>query len=435
MVGAYPVLGKTLLPLLRSRIWTVRGREHLPTAGGYILVANHQSWIDSALVAAALYRALRKPLRFVAQSRKWKMFGGLPITDADRSRVLDTALDQLMTGHPVVIFPEGNSNREQELRSGKTGAARLALRSGLPVIPIGIRGTRGVRAWGAALWFFSIVRPCHVIIGEPMVFPKTNLHGDDTELLQRTTETIMQQISTMSGKPLPGQGPTLEHRGPFWFFIWRLARPFVQWRVRIHGAEHLPMQGPFIVAGNHVSYFDPPALSMAVFHVTGLQPMFLAKAGVVSGLSKVFGRKGVRALGMIALNEVNKAQALEPAIDHLHRGGVIGIFPEGGRNMPHKNPNWKTELMKGKTGTARLAIATGVAVIPVGVDVPHGIGIWESIGKALLPWLFMHVTFGAPVTFSHVPENIEVATKDEMVLMTTTIMRDIARLAKMSYPY
>ncbi len=65
----YPVLDKTLLPLLRSRIWTVRGQEHIPT-GGYIIVANHQSWLDSPLVAAVFYRRVKRPLKFEAQSNK-----------------------------------------------------------------------------------------------------------------------------------------------------------------------------------------------------------------------------------------------------------------------------------------------------------------------------------------------------------------------------
>lgn len=435
MAGAYPVLGKTLLPLLRSRIWTVRGREHLPTAGGFILVANHQSWIDSALIAAAIYRRLRLPLRFVAQSTKWRMFGGLPITSQRPADVLDVATDQLEQGYPVVIFPEGNSNREQELRTGKTGAARLALRTGLPVIPVGIRGTRGVRAWGSALWFFSLVRPCHVTIGEPVQFPKTEIKAHDEALLQGTTTEIMRHISLLSGKPMPGQGPALGQRGWFWFLVWRLIRPLMQWRVRITGAANLPSSGPFIVAGNHASYFDAPAMALAVFHETGMQPMFLTKAGVVAGLSKVFGQTGAKALGLIGLDDRDRSKALVPAQEHLQRGGVIGIFPEGGRNLPTKNPNWKTELMKGKTGTARLVVATKAPVIPVYVDVPRGIGIWESIGKALLPWLFMRVHFGPPIVFDDIPDAMDVVTKDKLDAMTRSIMLSIGALAQLQYPY
>lgn len=435
MARAYSVLGLTLLPLLRSRIWTIRGREHLPKSGGYILVANHQSWLDSALIAAAVYRRLEKPLRFVAQSTKWRMFGGLPIRASDRAQVLETALEQLRYGFPVVIFPEGNSNHDDELREGKTGAARLALRSGLPVIPVGIKGSRGVKAWRAALWFFALVRPCHVEFGAPIRFPKQELTDHSGELLRHTTDEIMRHISELSGKPMAGQGPSLGERGLLWFIIWRLIRPLVQWRIRIQGADHLPRTGPFIVAGNHVTYFDPPAISLATFHVTGLQPLFLTKAAVVTGLRKVFGRGGDQTMGMIGLDTVDKSKALTPAIDHLHHGGVIGIFPEGGRNMPHRNPKWETELMKGKTGTVRLMIATGAPVIPAFITVPRGFGMWESIGKGFLPWVFLRVKFGAPIRFENVPSSPAGATKEDLDRMTKTLMLGIAELGGKKYPY
>src|SRR5690349_13012398 len=137
-MAVYRVLGFTLLPLLRWRIGEISGLENLPSNSGYIIVSNHQSWIDSGILAGAVYRRLNKSLRFVAQSSKYRAFGGIPINEYDKSKVLDIALGYLHVGHPIVIFPEGNSNKNPELRSGKTGAARLALRSGAPVIPVGI---------------------------------------------------------------------------------------------------------------------------------------------------------------------------------------------------------------------------------------------------------------------------------------------------------
>ncbi len=435
MSHPYPVLGYTLLPFLRSRIWTVRGRENLPKDGAFILVANHQSWLDSPLVAAALYRTLKKPLRFVAQSAKWKMFGGMPIQKDHRAMVLDVALKQLQQGFPVVIFPEGNSNHEDALRDGKTGAARLALRSGLPVIPVGIKGSRGVKPWRAVLWFFALVRPCHVEFGAPIQFAKQDVSEHSDDLLHQTTQSIMLHISELSGKPMVGQGPSLGERGIFWFILWRLIRPLVQWRIRTQGADYLPRTGPFIVAANHASYFDPPAVSLSTFHVSGLQPMFLTKAAVVTGLRKVFGRGGGQALGMIGLDDVDKSKALTPAIEHLRHGGVIGIFPEGGRNLSHRNPKWETELMKGKTGTVRLVITTGAPVIPAFITVPRGVGVWESIGKGLLPWLFFRVKFGAAIQFENIPSSMETATKEDLDRLTKTLMTRIADLGSKKYQF
>lgn len=435
MASPYPSLRWWLLPFIRSRIWTVHGLDNLPAEGGFILAPNHQSWLDSAIVAAAVYRRLTKPLKFVAQSSKWTAVGALPIHDQQRGQVVEVALEFLQAGHPVVVFPEGNSNKNPELRTGKTGAARLALRSGLPVVPVGVKGTRGVRAWRAIIWFFSLLYPCHVDIGPPIAFPKTEVVEGDSELLRTTTATIMTRISAVSGKPMPGEGPTLGRRGVWWLILWRMIRPLMQWRIRVRGAEYLPNDGPFIVAANHASYFDAPALAMAVFHVTGLQPMLPTKATVAASFRRLVGQGGLNAFGMLPLNNQDKAQVLLPAIDHLRRGGVIGIFPEGTRNKPALNPNWQTTMLKGKTGASRLAIATQATIIPAAIKAPKGLGILESIGKGLLPWNFIRVSFGPPVRLSNLPSSIETATKPELDRLTTELMQPIAALASMTYPY
>lgn len=435
MKSPYRFLAYTLLPLIRSRIWTVQGLENLPTNGGFILAANHQSWIDSAVLAAAVYRRLKKPLKFVSQSTHYRAFGALAIDPQNRGGVVDAAVGALEAGYPIVIFPEGNSNNNPELRFGKTGVARLALRTGLPVIPVGIKGPRGVHAWRAMIWFVWLIRPCHVEIGEPMTFPKTKLNEHESELLRDTTEKILEKISGLSGKPMPGQGPALGQRGMLWFIAWRLFRPLVQWRVRVQGAEYMPKQGPFIVVANHGSYFDAPALTMAVFHVTGLQPMFPTKASVSRSFERLAGRNALNALGMLPLNNADKGSVLLSAIDHLRRGGVIGIFPEGTRNKPVLNPRWETEMLKGKTGVARLIISTGAAVIPVSIKAPPGLGIFESVFKGLLPWNFIRVKFGPAVAITEVPTTLEQATKNDLDRLTAQVMTRVASLNGIRYPY
>ncbi len=204
MATPYRVLGMTILPLLRWRIQTVEGLAYLPNQG-CIVVANHQSWLDSALLAAAIYRHLHRSIRFVAQSSKYRMFGGIPINEYDKSSVLDIAAGYLHVGHPIMIFPEGNSNPNARLRSGKTGAARLALRSGAPVVPIGIRGTRGVRAWQAVGWWLQWWRTCTIHIGKPLTFAREEIHPHEHDRLAAVTQQIMERISDLSGKPLAAE--------------------------------------------------------------------------------------------------------------------------------------------------------------------------------------------------------------------------------------
>lgn len=431
----YPILRWFLLPILRSRIWTLRGVENLPQNGGYIVTPNHQSWVDSGILAGALYRHLHTEAKFVSQSNKYGMFGGLPIESTDRSHVLDVAIRYAQAGHPIVIFPEGNSNREVELRMGKTGAARLALRTGLPVVPVGIRGTSGVRAWAAFIWFWSLFRPCHVVIGQPVRFPKTEIKDNDAELLRTTTDEIMRRISELSGKPMPGEGPILGRRGWLWMFLWRVFRPLVQWRVRVYGKNHVPVEGPFIVAANHASYFDAPTLSIATFHVSGLQPLFLTKASIAKKWQRLVGRSGLNALGMLPLDEEDRSKVLGAAIEHLRHGGVIGIFPEGTRNSHKRNPNWRRELLRGKTGAVRLMLATGAPIVPVAIQAPKGVSVKESVLKSFLPWHFTRVTFGQPVKFTGQPPSLDAASKADLDSLTRQLMNRIGDLTDMKYPH
>lgn len=433
MASPYRFLAYSVLPLLRSRIWTVRGLENIPPNGGFILAANHQSWIDSGLLAAAVYRRLHKPLKFVSQSTKYGAVGGLPIDPNNRSEVLEVAIEALNHGFPVVIFPEGNSNNNPELRVGKTGVARLALRTGLPVLPVGIKGSRGVAAWRAFIWFWSFIYPCHVVIGQTLKFPMTELREGDTRLLQSTTDEILRHISQYSGKPMPGDGPMLGRHGLVWQFLWRLFRPLVQWRVRITGAAYLPETGPFVVVANHSSYFDAPALAAAIFHVTSLQPLFLTKATVVRAFRRFMGQAGVDALGYLPLDETDRSKILLPATNILKRGGVIAIFPEGTRNKPRLNPHWETELLKAKTGAARLYLATRVPMIPAGIFAPRGISFLQTFLSILKFWQPIVVKFGSPLVFRSVPAGP--ATKEQLVAMTQHIMNRIGDLRQMRYPY
>lgn len=431
----YRVLGFTLLPLFRWRIREVQGLENLPSSGGYILAANHQSWIDSGILAGAVYKNISKSLRFVAQSSKYRLFGGIPINEYDKSKVIDIALGYLNVGHPVVIFPEGNSNKNPELRSGKTGAARLALRSGLPVIPVGIQGVQGVKAWQAMLWFKMWWKPCRVIIGQPLTFQKTELSGHDDSELQRVTADIMSRISEVSGKPynpesafqrLEPSKVLLEH------VVWGALFPLLRWRVRVGGAEHLPTAGPFIVAGNHSSYFDPAAVMMAVMKSGRPRPYFLTKESIARVWRKLLGRNAWQGLGMLPIDNSDKSKVVSSAIKHIQAGGVVGLFPEGTRNKPKINPDWETTLLKGRTGVARLVAATGAPVIPASIRAPRGHGLGETVLNVLKFWKPVYVTFGPAVAMP--PASAE-PTKEELATMTTAVMTRLAAMTGMKYPY
>ena len=128
-----------------------RGREHLPD-GGYVLAANHNSNFDPWPLGLPLFP--RRYLRFMAKSELfWTPFkqfataaGAFPVRrgQAD-AEAIETAVQLAREGHIVVMFPEGTRRtkgmRKKYEAKAHTGAARIALEAGVPLIPAGIVGT------------------------------------------------------------------------------------------------------------------------------------------------------------------------------------------------------------------------------------------------------------------------------------------------------
>ncbi len=128
-----------------------RGREHLPP-GGFVLAANHNSNFDPWPLGIPLFPT--RYLRFMAKSELfWTPFkqfataaGAFPVRRGEKDTVaLETATQLCREGHVVVMFPEG-TRRKKGLRKkyearAHTGAARIAIDAGVPLVPVGIVGT------------------------------------------------------------------------------------------------------------------------------------------------------------------------------------------------------------------------------------------------------------------------------------------------------
>ncbi len=132
-------------------------------------------------------------------------------------------------------------------------------------------------------------------------------------------------------------------------------------RFRFVGVRNLPAKGGVLVASNHRSYFDPFAVGFAVAK-RGRNVRFMAKREVTD--APVVGPL-VNALGTIRVDRGSGAtQALDEAERALNAGEVVSIFPQG--TIP-RGDAFDDPLLKGKTGAARLAKATSVPVVPIGV--------------------------------------------------------------------
>ena len=160
-----------------------------------------------------------------------------------------------------------------------------------------------------------------------------------------------------------------------------------------HGAEHLPTTGGFVAAPNHLSYLDP--LSFAHFLVDhGHAPFFLGKESVfrVPVVGAIL--RGAEQIPVYR-NTGQAADAFRAAVAAVESGKCVGVYPEG--TLTRDPDIWP---MVGKTGAARIALATRCPVIPVAQWGPQE--VLEPYGKRLhlLPRKTMRVTAGPPVDLS-----------------------------------
>jgi 1-acyl-sn-glycerol-3-phosphate acyltransferase len=127
----------------------VTGTEHVPSAGPAILVANHESIYDPWVLGVVTER----PIRYVAKAELWRYpvvrslmdgFGCIPIERGGGDLVaLRRVVEALHRDEVIVFFPQGTTKRDRPRRFHR-GAARLALQTGAPIVPVLLTGTRGI---------------------------------------------------------------------------------------------------------------------------------------------------------------------------------------------------------------------------------------------------------------------------------------------------
>jgi 1-acyl-sn-glycerol-3-phosphate acyltransferase len=133
-------------------LWRVRvaGREHVPRDGGFILAPSHRSMMDIPLVAVVTSRRIRfmgKKTLFAIPvvGTVFRWLGGFPVArdGTDRKAVRDS-VEMLRAGEVLCVYPEGTRQRGPKIQPLQPGAAYLALRSGVPIIPVGMAGTEEI---------------------------------------------------------------------------------------------------------------------------------------------------------------------------------------------------------------------------------------------------------------------------------------------------
>ncbi|OBJ49770.1 1-acyl-sn-glycerol-3-phosphate acyltransferase [Mycobacterium sp. 1423905.2] len=179
----------------------------------------------------------------------------------------------------------------------------------------------------------------------------------------------------------------------YWFFKYVLLGPLlsVLGRPKVEGLEHVPSSGPAILASNHLAVMDSFFLPLVVRR----RITFLAKSEYFTGtgLKGWFKRWFFTVVGQVPIDRAN-ADAANAALTTAERllgeGKLLGMYPEGTRSPDGR-------LYKGKTGLARLALQSGVPVIPVAMI---GTNVVNPPGKKMLRFGRVTVRFGEPMDFS-----------------------------------
>lgn len=204
----------TLAPLARLIYWPrVIGRKNVPLTGPVIFASNHLSFVDSVAIPMCAPRRVR----FLAKSsyfdgtgfRGWlqRVFftavGAIPVVRGAGSAA-QVALDQskriIESGDAFTIYPEGTRSLDGRLYKGRTGAAWLALKTGAPVVPVGLRRTNEFLPVGAKLPRFVRIS---IEFGEPIDL--SHLGSADSGKARRlATDEIMKAIQGLSGQELAG---------------------------------------------------------------------------------------------------------------------------------------------------------------------------------------------------------------------------------------
>ena len=192
--------------------------------------------------------------------------------------------------------------------------------------------------------------------------------------------------------------------------VWPVYRAL--WWVRVEGLEHVPADGPAIIAANHVSFFDSVAIIMAIRRPVS----FVGKAEYLDSWKT---RRLLPALGMIPVDRQSGRQAmsaLQIAAGVLSRSGLFAIYPEGTRSRDGT-------LAPGHTGVAHIAVASGAPIIPTGISGTAEIQPPDT--RIPRPFRRAVVRFGRPID----PDGYRGGRRTRRRLITDDVMAAIQQLS------
>ncbi len=205
----------------------ISGAEHLPMEGPYVIAPNHYSEFDPVIVAVATWRIGRGP-RFMAKESLFKVpvlgsvlraTGMVPVARASSASAAKQTIAQAEAlvehGRGVIVYPEGSLTRDPDLwpMRGKSGAVRLALEGGIPVIPMATWGVQRILPRYGKLSLWPLRKRVQVALGPAVDLDAYRAGGTGNANLIAATDAVMADIAALLGD-LRGEQPPAERWNP-----------------------------------------------------------------------------------------------------------------------------------------------------------------------------------------------------------------------------
>jgi len=186
----------------------IRDGHKLPVDGAFVMAPNHHSEIDPLTVAVATWKIGRLP-RFLAKESLFRVpvlgaalrgTGMVPVARGNQgSQALQQATELVARRSGVIVYPEGTLTRDPDLwpMRGKTGAVRIALAGGIPVIPVAHWGEQQIMPRYGKLRFWPPRRPVTFLVGDPVDLSDLAGRAQERAALEEGTARVMAAITAL----------------------------------------------------------------------------------------------------------------------------------------------------------------------------------------------------------------------------------------------
>lgn len=199
---------RPIMMVITRRDW--RGTQNLDVDSGMVLAANHLSWFDPIVISHVLWDNGRPP-RFLAKDTLFRVpvvgwvlrhAGQIPVVRGtrDAAAAVEAAVAAAESGECVIVYPEGTITKDPDLwpMSAKTGAARIALTAGVPVIPMAHWGAQDVMGPYRKEFKAFPRKTMHVLVGPPVDLDDLRTGAEpDAQALHEATDRVMSAISEL----------------------------------------------------------------------------------------------------------------------------------------------------------------------------------------------------------------------------------------------